>query len=368
MTFKKFFLLTKNFDWILLVAVILLMVLGLIALYSIALSQENPDFFIFKKQLLFAGVGMILFFVFSILDYRIFRNYYFWLLAFGVVLLTAVLLFGATIRGTRGWLYIGPLGMQPVEIVKIILIIFLATYFSKHIYELQKFKYIIISALWSLSLMALVILQPDFGGAIILFIIWLSLLLLAGIKKSHFVIILLVLFLVASCSWFFLQDYQKDRIATFINPSLDPYGRGYNLKQSIIAIGAGQIVGRGVASGSQSQLKFLPESQNDFIFAVLAEELGLVGVTLLLFVFFVIFYRLQKIAKKARDDYGAFLVLGIFVLILSQFFINIGMNLGILPVIGLSLPLVSYGGSGLFAVMVLLGLAESVQLRGVSTK
>lgn len=360
----KFFSYLKNFDWYLFVSAMLLVVLGLISLYSIALSQDNPDFLIFKKQLLFIGLGLILLIFFAILDYKLLANYSWWLIGFGLVLLVVVLIFGVNIRGTRGWLYVGSISIQPVEIFKIFLIIFLSSYFSKKLPEMGKLKTVLISALWVFGFMILVALQPDLGAATILFIVWLGIMLFAGVRKKHLLVIFLILVIIFGSSWFFLRDYQKDRIMTFVDPSLDPYGRGYNLKQSIIAVGAGQWVGRGFASGSQSQLKFLPESQNDFIFAVIAEELGLVGALLVLFIFFVLFFRLLRIAKNARDEVGMFMVLGIFVLIFSQFVINIGMNIGLLPIIGLSLPLISYGGSGLLTVFVLLGIAQSVKLRG----
>ena len=346
------------------IVMMLLMAIGLVALYSIALSQENPDFLIFKKQLIFVGLGLIFFIIFAVVDYKIWANYYLWLLAAGLILLIAVLLFGVDIRGTRGWLYFGSLGFQPVEVFKIILVIFLSTYFSRKIHEMDQFKNIIISTVLMFVFMILVALQPDLGAALILFIVWLGMLMLARVKKHHLAVVLLILIIIAASSWFFLHDYQKDRILSFLNPSLDPYGQGYNLKQSIIAVGAGQLFGRGVASGSQSQLKFLPESQNDFIFAVIAEELGLVGAILLLFIFFILFFRFAKIIIRARDEIGSFLVLGIFILFFSQFFVNIGMNIGLLPIIGLSLPFVSYGGSGLLTGMILMGIAQSVRLRG----
>ncbi len=170
--------------------------------------------------------------------------------------------------------------------------------------------------------------------------------------------------LVIVASWFFvLQDYQKARISTFINPSSDPQGQGYNVIQSMVSVGSGQWFGRGLSLGSQSALHFLPEPGTDFIFAVIAEDLGLVGVTVLLFIFAYIFYRLFIIMRRSKDDFGAYLVLGVASMLLVQMFINIGMNMGISPVTGIPLPLVSAGGSSVWAVMIAIGVAQSVYMR-----
>ncbi|MFA6537736.1 MAG: FtsW/RodA/SpoVE family cell cycle protein, partial [Patescibacteria group bacterium] len=218
--------------------------------------------------------------------------------------------------------------------------------------------------LFVLSLVVPVILQPDFGSALVLLGIWFIMLLLTGVKKNILATILLVGVLLSGLAWgAFLQDYQKDRIKVFLNPTADPLGSGYNVTQAIIAIGSGNFWGRGLGFGSQSQLKFIPEAQTDFIFAVIAEELGFLGVAMVFALFGVIFWRLMILAKTASDDFGQFLIIGIMAVLLIHLTVNIGMNLGVMPVMGISLPFVSYGGSFLITCFVLMGLAQSVAVR-----
>jgi rod shape determining protein RodA len=194
--------------------------------------------------------------------------------------------------------------------------------------------------------------------------LWFGMLFLIGVKKSHLLIILLIISLLLVGAWFFaFKDYQKARIISFLNPSSDPLGRGYNILQSKIAVGAGGLFGRGLGFGSQSQLKFIPESQTDFIFAVIAEELGFVGIFLVLGIFGIFFWRAIKIAKKVRDDFASFLILGISVLFLIQIFINVGMNIGLVPVAGIGLPFLSYGGSSLVVNLAMVGIIESIAAR-----
>ena len=203
--------------------------------------------------------------------------------------------------------------------------------------------------------------QPDLGSAMILFLTWLAMVLLLPVPKKTILAIFLIILVLAAGAWLFvLQDYQKDRLLTFVQPQRDPLGSGYNVRQSVVAVGSGQVLGRGLALGSQSQLNFLPEQETDFIFAVIAEELGFVGAGLLLLLFASLFLRLYKIARETRDDFGNFLCLGIITYLTIQTFINIGMNLGIAPVTGIPLPLVSYGGSSLVSILIALGIVLNV--------
>lgn len=337
---------------------------GLVAIYSVTLGAEAPNFLNFKKQITFAAVGFILLFLISRFDYRLLKTYSNFLYLLGLLLLLIVLIFGQTIRGTKGWFFIGELGFQPVELIKFILVVFLARYFTSWARRMDQIRHIIISGLGAAVLIFLVILQPDFGSALILVCLWLSMVLIVGIKRSHLLLVLLIFFLITLGAWFLLfQDYQKARLITFFNPGADPLGRGYNITQSVIAVGAGQIFGRGLGFGSQSQLKFLPEAQTDFIFSVIAEELGFWGVTLVLGFWTVIFIRLIRLAKRVRDDFGLFLILGILVLFFIQVFVNIGVSVGLLPVTGISLPLISYGGSSLLVSLLMLGIIESMAAR-----
>jgi len=364
--FKKFFFNLKYFDWQLLIVSIILISFGLAALYSVALGRAEQNLLNFKKQLVFFAAGFVLLLFFSLFDYRFFKVYSLHFYIVSVLSLLFVLFFGKTLRGTRGWFSFFGLNIQPVEIAKIALIVILSNFLSHYAPKKETFGFVFLSGLIAGILFLLVILQPDLGSAVIIFLIWFLMMLACGIKKKYVLAILILISLISAGSWFLLfKDYQKERIMTFLDPSRDPYGRGYQVKQAVTAVGAGGFLGRGLGFGSQSQLKFLPAAQTDFIFAVIAEELGLFGIFLLLLFFGIFFYRISKISKNASSDFGIFLALGAGILFFVQFFINIGMNLGIMPVTGISLPFLSYGGSFLISSLVLVGILESIAVRNI---
>lgn len=349
--------------------VIFLVAFGLMALYSIESVSEDPNFENFSKQLIFVGVGIIFLIFFSLLDYRYLKSYSLVLLGFGIIVLLLVLFTGTTIRGTRGWLFIfGEQGFQPVEIMKIILIIVLAKFFSDWQVAVTNLKNLVKIFLVASPIIILVLFQPDFGSAAILIAIFLGILLLTKIKKTYVVGIFILLVIIVVTSWLFvLKDYQKERVLTFLDPARDPWGSGYNIKQSIIAVGSGNLFGRGLGLGPQSRLNFLPAQETDFIFAVIAEELGFIGATLLLIFFTILIYRLFKITRQTRDDFGRLLMSGIIIYLFAQTVMNIGMNVGILPIAGVPLPLVSYGGSSLITTFLILGIAQSIYIRNKKT-
>jgi rod shape determining protein RodA len=362
--FGKLTIYFKHFDWVLFASVLLLVCIGLAEIYSIALGQSALDLLNFRKQIGFVGLGIILLFAFAFFDYHNLRSYSNYLVLAGILMLAAVLIFGSTIRGTKGWFSIAGFGLQPVELAKFILIVFLARYFSSASLKIEPLKHLFISFGGVLLFAVLVLLQPDFGSALILFSIWLAMIILSGFNKKYFLIIFLVLMLLTTCSWFcFFEDYQKERIKTFLNPSFEPLKQGYNISQAIIAIGAGGLTGRGLGFGSQSQLKFLPEAQTDFIFAVVAEELGFLGVFLVLLFFSIFFWRCLIHLKRIKNDFAVFFILGAVSLIFIEMFINIAMNMGLLPVVGISLPFLSYGGSAMIANMIMVGVIESIIIR-----
>ena len=364
MILRRIFLYFKQFDWILFITAFLLVCFGLAAIYSIGLSREIPDFLNFKKQIFSFIVGITLLFFFSFLDYKLLKNYYIVLYCLAAILLGVVLIFGRTIHGTTGWFSYGIFSFQPVEFVKLILIIFLAKYFSDYSRELGRFQYIILSGIFTGILIFLVLLQPDFGSALILFILWFGMLVVVGIKRSHLFLIFGLIAIMVIGSWFFaLKPYQKDRVLTFLNPSFDPLGRGYSMTQSVVAVGSGKFFGRGLGFGSQSQLRFLPESQTDLIFAVIAEELGFAGVIFILGFFIILFYRISRNAREIGDDFGLFFTLGALILLFAQSFVNIGMNIGMAPITGITLPFISYGGSSLVTNLIILGVLESIFIR-----
>jgi rod shape determining protein RodA len=361
---NKIFLYLKKFDWILLISVLLLVSFGLMEIYSIALSQDDLSMLNFKKQILFVIIGIAIFFFFSFFDYYNLRSISNYLYFIGLLLLIGVLFFGQEIRGTKAWFYFGDISFQPVEFIKFVLVVFLARYFSGVSIKVNPLKHLVITGLGCLLLIALVLGQPDFGSALILFMLWAIMMMLAGFKKNYLLLIGLIIIIVLMSGWlFFFEDYQKERIITFFNPSYEPLSQGYNITQAMIAVGSGGLTGRGVGFGSQTQLKFLPESQNDFIFAVIAEELGLLGISLIIFFFGIIFYRLIKNISNISNDFGIYFILGTMVLIFIEMFINIGMNIGLLPVIGISLPFLSYGGSAIVSTLMMVGVTQSIIIR-----
>lgn len=355
----------KNFDWIIFSAVILLATFGLLEVYSVALGLGNHDLVNFYKQVFFVILGIILMFVFTFIDYRFLKSlnrYFYW---FGAIILVSVLLFGQTINGTKGWFSILGFGIQPVEFIKITLIIFLASYFSSLATKVKNVRHFIVSALSTLLLAALIILQPDFGSALVLLAIWFVMVLMAGFNKRYFIAIFLIALLLSGTAWLTFKDYQKQRITTFLNPSLESCSKKecYNSFQAIIAVGSGGLTGKGVGFGSQSQLKFLPEAQTDFIFSVVAEEMGFLGISLVLSFFGILYFRSLMALKKINNDFGIYYILGFLGLIFTHMFINIGMNVGLLPIVGLPLPFISYGGSATLSLFIAVGIMQNIIIK-----
>lgn len=364
---KKIIAFFKRSDWFILGPVIILLCFSLAEIYSISLGQSGADLLFFRKQAIFVFLGLGVYFAFAAIDYHRVFSYYNYLYAGGVLLLILVLIFGATINGTKGWFSLFGLGLQPVELVKLALLICLARYFSKSSVGSRPLRHLLISGGLALLCVLLVLAQPDFGSAALLFFIWLALVAAAGFEKKYLYYIALGLILSFAFAWqFVFKDYQRQRILTFVNPSSSQ--TQYNVKQAIIAVGAGRLTGRGLGFGSQSQLKFLPEANTDFIFAVIAEELGLIGVIVVIGAFAVMLYRILTVVPSVRNYFGALFLIGGAGLIFIQMFINIGMNMGILPVVGIPLPFVSYGGSALLVYMALTGIMQSIISRSTAKR
>jgi rod shape determining protein RodA len=354
----------KNFDWVLFSAVILIICFGLVEIYSIALGRGTADMLNFQKQIAFVAIGIFCLFFFAFFDFSHFKNLSKYLYIFAIAFLTVVLVLGKTINGTKGWFDILGFGLQPVEFVKIIIVILLASFFSSRAIKIRSLKQLFYSALLVFPLILLTFIQPDFGSAMILFFIWLVMLAVAGFSKKFFIILFLIIAIAGTSLWFFnFQPYQKKRIINLFNPTSDSLKSGYNAKQAMIAVGSGGLIGRGVGFGSQSQLRFLPEAQTDFIFAVICEELGFIGVGLIFFFFAIIFYRCLSIIPKINNDFGIFLILGSVGLIFLEMFINISMNIGILPIVGIALPFISYGGSSIISSMIMIGIIENIIIK-----
>lgn len=353
----------KQLDWIIIVSVLLLTGIGFLSLYSS--SSGRGDFSNFEKQLIFAGVGIFLMFVFSFFDYRVFKNDAHLILIFYFLCLlglAGLFFLAPEIRGVRSWYKLGPLSFDPAEFAKIILLIFLAKYFSLRHVELYKVGHILLSGFYVFLPVALIIFQPNMGSALILVFLWMSVLLISGIKLKSFLIICFLGILILTSGWsFLLHDYQKERIISFIVPSADPLGISWNQNQAKIAIGSGGIFGQGFGRGSQTQYGFLPEPQTDFIFSAIAEEFGLLGASILFLLIVITLSRIIKIAVNSQSNFSRLFASGFAALLVIQNFINIGMNLGLLPVIGISLPMVSYGGGNLIINFIALGILHNIK-------
>jgi rod shape determining protein RodA len=348
---------TKSFDFTLFILVFLLVVIGLVLQYSLSFAGTSVSF---SRHLIFVLIGFLFFGLVYLIDFRLIKATAFFIYLLSLILLILVLFFGKSLRGTSGWLDFGFFNFQPAELAKLAAIIILAKFWQKAPSPV-KTKHVLYSFLLIAPLSFLIALQPDFGSAVTIVLIWLGVLFLVDSNKKHFLSLFLIFILIASLAWFFIfEDYQKDRILTFLQPSRDVLKSGYQVNQSVIAVGSGQFWGRGFALGTQSQLKFLPDPGTDFIFAVLAEEFGLLGSLFFLLIYFLFLARLVRIARQVYGNFSLVLVCGVMIYFSFQMLINVAMNLGVAPVVGLPLPLISYGGSSLLISLISLGLVESV--------
>ena len=352
----------KQLDWVLIITVVLLAIIGLVSLYSSSLTKE--DFSNFNKQIVFLVMGICLMFLFSFFDYRILKNNPYLILllySFCCLGLLGLFFFAPEIRGVKSWYKVGYLSVDPIEFTKIVLIILLAKYFSARHIEMYQIKHILVSSVYVLIPCILIFFQPDLGSCLILGFIWLIILIISGIKIRHFLILCLCGVLIFTMGWSLLmKDYQKQRILSFVYPAMDPLGAGWSQAQSKIAIGSGGIFGKGIGQGSQTQYGFLSEPQTDFIFAAIAEEMGLIGASAVLILFLILVWRVIKKSLLCSANFPRLFAAGLAGLFVSQIFINIGMNLGLMPIIGISLPFVSYGGGGLILNFIALGLLQNI--------
>ena len=272
-------------------------------------------------------------------------------------MLASLLLFGSFVNGARSWIYFGAFSFQPTDPVKIVLILILAKYFSRRHVEIANVRHILVSGFYTFAIFALVFLQPDFGSSLIIFSIWLGMVLVSGISKKHLAVVFFVGLSAFALLWTSVfHEYQKKRILSFIHPLTDIQGAGYNAYQSTIAVGSGELLGKGLGFGTQSKLQFLPEHETDFIFAAFAEEWGFVGVLFVLILFGIVFWRIFSIALHGTTNFEVLFGIGVAILFMSHLLIHIGMNMGLLPVTGTPLPFLSYGGSHLMTEFVCLGI------------
>ncbi len=341
-------------DWTLFVASALITGAGLVTMNSFI-----GESYFFERQIIWVLLSICIFFVLGFVDFRFLRRTEIIvpLFLFMSALLGLVLLFGTTVKGAQSWFDFGGFSFQPSDPAKLVLILLLSKYFTRRHVEIAHFKHILVSGLYTLVIFLLVFLQPDFGTSIIIFLVWLGMVFVSGISKKHLLFVFLALIFSFFVLWnFVFADYQKDRILTFIYPLTDIRGAGYNAYQSTIAVGSGQVLGKGVGYGTQSKLQFLPEYETDFIFAAFAEEWGFIGVSLLFVIFGVLIWRIIFIAIHGATNFEVFFGLGLAILFISHFTIHVGMNIGLLPVTGTTIPFMSYGGSHLMTEYVGLGI------------
>ncbi len=356
----------KGFDWVIIGVVVLLLCLGLLTIYSSLYPTNTLNF---RKQLSFSLLGLAsMFIIGSLVNYRVFKNKVALTILFYIIsvgLLVGVLVFGTKIRGSSSWFSFGVLSFQPVELVKLALILLLARLFTRRFREIGRAHLVVISAVYVGLPSILIMLQPDLGSLLVVVGIWLGMMFLAGVKKRYLFSLLILGLLFLVLSWgLVLKPYQKERVLTFMNPEGDPLGSGYNIIQSTIAVGSGRFLGKGLGYGTQSQLNFLPEQHTDFIFASIAEEWGFVGVLFLMSLFGILFLRLIKISYQCQDNFAKLFIGGVIIMLLLHLFINIGMNLGIFPITGIPLSFISYGGSNLVITLITLGFIQSMKVRG----
>lgn len=348
-----------GFDLWLVLAALALTLLGLVTMYTF---QGDNGYFTRQAYWIILSLGVM---VASMLpDYRFLRtgNTAFFFYVVSALSLILVLFIGEVTLGAQSRFNLGFFSLQPSDPAKLVLIALLAKYFSKRHELIGDFRHIIISGLYAFVIFGLVFIQPDFGSAIILFFIWFGMVLVAGIKLRHLLLVFLLGAVAFGGMWeFAFQDYQKERIMTFLDPLSDIQGAGYNAYQSTIAVGSGQLLGKGIGYGTQSKLQFLPEYETDFIFAAFAEEWGLVGVLVLFLLFAVVIWRLLYHATLGATNFERLFATGVAILFVSHFFVHIGMNIGLLPVTGTTVPFLSYGGTHLMTEFMGLGIVMAMR-------
>jgi len=354
-----------HIDWFLFAGALTISLLGLVTMRSFP-----GDNVFFERQIIWLSLAVGIFFIASLPEYRFLRRtpVVVGLYAGVAALLGLVFFFGTLVRGAQERLDLGLFFVQPSDPAKVALIVLLAKYFSRRHIEIAYIRHIFISGGYAALIFALVFFQPDFGSSIIIAAIWMGVVLVAGISWKHLATILVAAVICAGGLWIWvLQPYQKERVLTFIHPLTDIQGAGYNAYQSTVAVGSGEIMGKGIGYGTQSKLQFLPEYETDFIFAAYAEEWGFIGVLLLFGLFILLMTRILSIARRAGDNFDTLFALGVAVYFLAQFTVHVGMNIGLMPITGSTLPFMSYGGSHLLTEYAALGILMGLRRRARSS-
>jgi len=341
-------------DWVLFFSILPLLGVGLLTMHSF-IGESN----FFDRQVLWIVISLSVFFIFSFIDWRFLKrtDVLVFLFVIASLVLSFLLFAGPVARGAQSWFQFGGFSFQPSDPVKILVILMLAKYFSRRHIEIAHIRHILISGFYAFVPFLLVFLQPDFGSALIILLIWLGMIIVSGVSKKHLLLFLLIGAIGFAFLWTSVfEEYQRQRIVTFLYPFADVGGAGYNAYQSTIAVGSGELFGRGVGYGTQSRLKFLPEYQTDFIFAAFAEEWGFVGVLILFVLFGIVIWRILYNSMLGAGNFETLFGMGLAILFMSHFVIHIGTNIGLLPVTGTTLPFISYGGSHLLTEFAGLGI------------
>ncbi len=349
----------RSFDVVLLAVTILLLVYG-VAMVGSATQGTEDMANLWQRQAIYAVSGLVLLFLVAAFDYRFYENLHRPLYILIVVLLVALFALGEITQGVQRW--IGTNAIQPSELAKVVIIIGLAKLLADRDGQMGRMRYTLLSLGYVLVPIGLIYLQPNLSTAITIGLIWLAMALMAGTRLVHLGMLALGGIVVSPIVWLTLKDYMRDRILLFINPAGNP-DTFYNVQQALISIGSGGWLGKGFGSGTQSQLRFLRVRHTDYIFSVIGEELGLLGTIVLLALFTILIWRIVRVAGMAKDPFGRLMCVGVAAIIFMQTAVNIGVNLGLLPVTGLPLPFVSYGGSSLWMFLIALGLVESIAMR-----
>lgn len=348
----------KNTDYIFLLCILSM---GLFGIFSMAnLSGAEDSYSI--KQLIWIILGVITFLFFSKIDFNFLKDTRLILIIYVITnfVLASTLVLGSLVKGSKAWLSIGGISLQPADFAKLALIVLLAKYFSKRHIEIKHFRHIIVSFIYTIIPVFFILLQPDLGSALVILFIWFVMVLMSGLSRKHFLTLVVIGITIITIAWTSaLKPYQKARIISFVNPLADIRGSGYNVYQAQIAIGSGGLVGKGVGFGTQSRLNYLPEHKTDFIFAAYAEEWGLLGVIILCAIILLFLWRILYIGFLSTNNFFTLMAVGVFAWMLIHILVNIGMNLGLLPVTGIPLPFMSYGGSHFLAESMALGLVAS---------
>ncbi|PSO46009.1 MAG: hypothetical protein BRC25_00035 [Parcubacteria group bacterium SW_6_46_9] len=349
----------QRVDWVLMLALLPILAAGLVTIHSF-----GPESTLLYRQLLWVGVSFLGFFAATLGSYQFLRRrgVAVFLFVGTIVALLLVAVAGSSSGGAQSWINLGGLSIQPSAPAKLILIAVLAKYFDRRHALMHNFRHVLVSGVYTALISGIVLLQPDFGSAMIIALIWFGMVIVAGIPFRHILSVLVIGALSLGLLWMFIfTAEQKERITTFVNPDTNIQQAGYNANQAMIAVGSGQILGKGVGYGTQSRLEFLPEYETDFVLAAFSEEWGFVGVCLLLLLYGIVFWRIYRLARTGETSFERLFGAGVFVYLLSDLAIHTGVNTGLLPITGTTMPFMSYGGSHLVTEFLALGVLMGMQ-------